>query len=780
MTIDCLSIESFGGLENRTVTLGSGLNLVQGPNESGKSTLFAFIKFLLYGATRRSSDTELSERVRYMNWNAAYMGGSMTLSCDGRQYRVERKLTVSTVGERETARDVCRVLDLGSNEVCFRGEVPGEHFFGVPENVFTQTALMGQMSDGSVDGRDMGEAIENILFSGDESVNTDKALKKLDQARIALLHKNGNGGQLSDLNREISQLQEHLNIAMQTNSQIIALEGAVKAAEAARETNRKKLADCSRKCDLFEAMTRMRRFQLLHAHEARAAELAGEKTRLIAARGSHGQLPTSAWLTETKLLQKQVTEAAQETENLRRETVLLKGESGKIPELLAAARKLEAAGGREKVLTECHTRNRQKQKSTVAAAVLLPVAALLLAGGALTALTDFLPLPAGTVLPWILLAIGAVSAVAGICSWIAALRHKKNLMTVFSDFGVKDAVELDRKTAQWLEGQEEAKRREEELHRAQTRLSIREEQLAALRSQLQAALSEWVLVSMESEDDRVIAFCEKTMSQAEQLDIESYRQKTAIQNAQNELKGISEQETAAELEGIDIESLGEENITNLRRERDFTGQAIAQMDAKINEKSSSLAGLRATWNNPSWLAAQLDEKLELRKKLNDRLQALQLAYDMLDRAAAGLRGSIAPRLSQATAELTGILTGGKYDRVGVDPTLKVSYESSPSQTHSTEFMSTGTKTATYMALRIALVRLLFTRTAPPLVFDESLAHLDDDRAVRFLQLLQKLGDEGVQTILFSCHDREAALAARTGEFHLLRLEEKTDIKAEGQ
>ena len=40
---------SFGKLQNETLELGDGLNIVFAPNESGKSTWCGFIKAMLYG-----------------------------------------------------------------------------------------------------------------------------------------------------------------------------------------------------------------------------------------------------------------------------------------------------------------------------------------------------------------------------------------------------------------------------------------------------------------------------------------------------------------------------------------------------------------------------------------------------------------------------------------------------------------------------------------------------------------------------------------------------------
>ena len=47
--IEKIEITSFGKLKNTVVDLAGGINILCAPNESGKSTLAAFIKFVFYG-----------------------------------------------------------------------------------------------------------------------------------------------------------------------------------------------------------------------------------------------------------------------------------------------------------------------------------------------------------------------------------------------------------------------------------------------------------------------------------------------------------------------------------------------------------------------------------------------------------------------------------------------------------------------------------------------------------------------------------------------------------
>ena len=48
MKLEQASVRSFGLLRNYTVNFENGLNIVEGGNETGKTTLAAFIRFMLY------------------------------------------------------------------------------------------------------------------------------------------------------------------------------------------------------------------------------------------------------------------------------------------------------------------------------------------------------------------------------------------------------------------------------------------------------------------------------------------------------------------------------------------------------------------------------------------------------------------------------------------------------------------------------------------------------------------------------------------------------------
>ena len=83
MIIKQINIKSFGQLNNMTLDFSSGANVVEGQNEAGKSTIAAFIKYMLYGFDAKETPGELSERRRRISWKSGVAEGSMNVVVKG-------------------------------------------------------------------------------------------------------------------------------------------------------------------------------------------------------------------------------------------------------------------------------------------------------------------------------------------------------------------------------------------------------------------------------------------------------------------------------------------------------------------------------------------------------------------------------------------------------------------------------------------------------------------------------------------------------------------------
>ena len=144
-------------------------------------------------------------------------------------------------------------------------------------------------------------------------------------------------------------------------------------------------------------------------------------------------------------------------------------------------------------------------------------------------------------------------------------------------------------------------------------------------------------------------------------------------------------------------------------------------------------------------------------ELQTRHKALYIASDAIAGAMQALRTEISPRLGDYSTRMIEAMTGGKYTSFNVDDGLKVTFTGTDGEDKSVDFLSGGTRDLTYVAVRCALIDMLY-REKPPVCFDESFAHQDNVRARAMMQAIKKLAAENCQSFIFTCRNRESALA----------------------
>ena len=157
MRIDLIHIKRFGGAENLEISLAGGVNIIYGANGSGKSTVMAFIRFMLYGFSDKA------QRDRYMPASGGEsVSGYMTVTAPDssgaeRRYRIERECFSSGL-------DKTQVIAAATGAVVSRDKTPGEQLLGIPEDIFIRSAYISQTDGIAFDGAKAGESIENLLF----------------------------------------------------------------------------------------------------------------------------------------------------------------------------------------------------------------------------------------------------------------------------------------------------------------------------------------------------------------------------------------------------------------------------------------------------------------------------------------------------------------------------------------------------------------------------------------------------------------------------------------
>ena len=135
---------SFGVLQNRTLAFTPGLNIIEAPNEYGKTTWCAFLRAMLYGidTAQRSRGGKKPDKVLYAPWNGAPMAGTMDLSFRGKEITLSRTTRAPSAPMRGFSAVYSRS---GQPVPGLTGENAGEALTGASLPVFERTAFIRQL-----------------------------------------------------------------------------------------------------------------------------------------------------------------------------------------------------------------------------------------------------------------------------------------------------------------------------------------------------------------------------------------------------------------------------------------------------------------------------------------------------------------------------------------------------------------------------------------------------------------------------------------------------------
>ena len=134
---------TFGKLQGQTLELRDGLNIIEAPNETGKSTWCAFLTAMLYGINSRERDRAgfIAEKNRYAPWAGTAMSGRLDCLSDGRELTITRttRRQAAPLGEFQAV-----YAGTGDAVPGLTGQNCGEALLGVGREVFERSAFIRQ------------------------------------------------------------------------------------------------------------------------------------------------------------------------------------------------------------------------------------------------------------------------------------------------------------------------------------------------------------------------------------------------------------------------------------------------------------------------------------------------------------------------------------------------------------------------------------------------------------------------------------------------------------
>ena len=172
MIIKKLAVRSFGKMQDLSLELSDGINVLYGKNESGKTTFYHFLKSILYGMRRkRGKGAGTDEFTRFEPWEGAnWYGGTIWFEQSGAVWRLTRNFrresaSFELMREGEPARysqeDLNGLLD------------------GVSEAVYENTVSIGQLR--SATGTDLARELTDYMASSQGTGDCRLSLEKAGQ-----------------------------------------------------------------------------------------------------------------------------------------------------------------------------------------------------------------------------------------------------------------------------------------------------------------------------------------------------------------------------------------------------------------------------------------------------------------------------------------------------------------------------------------------------------------------------------------------------------------------
>ena len=219
---------TFGRLEQETLSLTEGLNVLQMPNEAGKSTWAEFLLAMLYGVdtSEREKTGVLPVKTKYQPWSGKPMEGVIELEHAGRRITLTRT---------STARAPLGVFsavytDSGLPVEGMTGANCGETLLGVPKRVYQRSAFVRQAGLGLTPDDELEARLSALVTTGDEAVSFAAADKRLLAWQNRVRH--NKTGLIPDAERELAAVDSALAALAGEHEKNLALRAQLQSLQA--------------------------------------------------------------------------------------------------------------------------------------------------------------------------------------------------------------------------------------------------------------------------------------------------------------------------------------------------------------------------------------------------------------------------------------------------------------------------------------------------------------------------------------------------------------------
>ena len=723
----------FGKLQGETLELQDGLNIIQAPNETGKSTWCAFLLSMLYGVNSRERDKagSIAEKNRYAPWSGAPMSGRLDCRAQGQDITLLRSThrAAAPMGDfRAVYADTADPVPWLTAVSC------GEELLGVTREVYARSAFIRQNHLHISQSTELERRITSLISSGEEETSYSEAAyilkKQLNQRR------HNRTGQIPTLENELAELRRQLSESDALSRQITQLRRQEQQLTRQEAALREEL----HLHDEWEQYQQV--LQTIQAQESaeKALHTAVDLRRQLEA----DHIPENDTIARLRGAIVNLGTAHRSLEKVREER----------DEAMKALLRAEAAVNQNPFAGQSAEQAQKFVDETVAPLktsgetliwqIILAVLAIAL---------GIADLPNFGELSYIGIPVGLFAIVQ---PFFRRYKRKRTLVAILKKHGVSSLEALHALSAAYA-----------------VALAARDAAQAELDKR--SAAADTLYNSISANEQAILLEIRRFAPLAYDLSTaDSLLRGCAIRR-----KELSDAEAAAREAVLRRDILSQNSYPEAapavapQRSRSSVMDELIPVSSSLDTCRSTiqhLNGQLSAYGDTLQLQAELQATTQRLEHLQSEHAALLLALEALETANQTLQNRFAPALGQRTAQLFHQLTNGRYQRVVLNRDLHLSAE--PAGDHlyrDISLLSAGAADQLYLAARLAICEtVLPAEKAAPIVLDDALANFDDERCAAALRLLKELAKER-QILLFTCHDREAAFFAGDEEVTILQL-----------
>lgn len=796
MKIKLLDIKGFGKFNKLKIIPKEGFNIIFETNESGKSTLQAFISAMLYGQRggRKSKDGSLPPLKHNKPWNSEQYAGILEYTLEnGNAYRVGRNFEKGTTN----------IYDDGANNMTNsfsidkeRGPMFADEHLGIDEAAFERSAFIGQLKS-VIDNegkKNLIDKLSNLNTTGSEEISLTGALKALDTTLLERVGtKTSTTRPLNKINNAIFELEQQKSYIEKKNESFMETVLALREQKSILSELNKKLAQLNLEKEAMIAarlLSLQKELEDLILQKSTIEESLKESDRSINGLRDYENISaeTVSEISMMLLEEKHIDEMLQMDQTRLtefQEKCDLLSDSMEPDELFE--KKVEDVQSAIEIYNEA--KERAKDRKGKSPKRILPtkmkrnwmpfiVPAGLLSAMLMTAYFFYkqnpLYLGVAAILGVATMTLLLISLIKRNNSGIKSYDEAQELNRVLSEAGFVDMMDFVR--------YRESQIKKRELQKSYTeQLSGSKEHIGSLLTKKERFTEIW-----DSFAEDCKANCDDT-DRTEVLETIKKGVTSYIKASEDKRLLLSDKENINEKYEIVLREagmlVGEVFITtddlnnyvnrfNHDHKPDNDGITLTKLeeiikatDARKNEAELKIATINARLeqapaeNELSKVLEKISYFTEKKEELEIKGSSLILASQVLKEAALKMQRDYIPQLNEEMSRMMNTLSAGRYNKISTNDELSINLEAPETdELIPVNRLSAGTIDQVYLCMRLAAVTLIEKgREILPLFLDEPFSQYDEERVKNAFELLEEVSKKR-QVFFFTCREREYEIA----------------------